>query len=493
MRRLWKGCRASGIAAGVFAVALGVSTVRAQTLFAWPKDTVVDLASYQTVEECRAAVLRVYDEEFIRNPDSDTLPQTLARVVEEARKPLSERLRRTASACSARYAAATAPLTDFASYLALFLASGRDADATRLVARRLKAVAPAALTERGAVLDTVIHEYLNVRGLAVPEATLILPNPLLTQPARLAAAEPLVTELGRMTAVSWVIRGDCYAALANAAWQAGDTLRAAEATKALTALAGTLTDAERRSNEFVNVLGPALDDIQTRVYQAVFLNSLQHSTEAYAALYEQFWKNVNHGAIPYGFTKPIGKVAPPIAADFWLNRSDSTGSRPTKGKVSLILFINEQSLLSTSARPISSWPRLRRLAQRFPALEITFVAQTYGYFSAAVPPAPVEEAGMLAHALFAERHLSGALAVTNTASWRLPNPDQRRVNPLMPNLINYSFGRTWQPPLSDGGAMNIFLVDQNGIVVDATAGNVEEATLPDLIDVLMHRTAATRP
>ena len=268
-------------------------------------------------------------------------------------------------------------------------------------------------------------------------------------------------------------------------------MRAAAAAAALTALAGTLTDPELRSNEFVNNLGPTLDQIQMQVNRAAFLDSLRHSTAADAALYEQFWKNVNHGAMPYGITKPIGKSAPPITADFWLNHSDSIVSRPTRGKVSLVVLINQKAFFGSDLEEVS-WARLRRLAQRFPALEITFMAQTIGWFDKAAPPPPSEEAGLLAHALFAERHLGGALAVTNSAFWRLPSPDRRRINPQMPGLIDYSFGRTFQPPLVVDARINTFLVDQNGLVVDA-APWVDEAMLDDFIAILLGRPLATRP
>ena len=126
---------------------------------------------------------------------------------------------------------------------------------------------------------------------------------------------------------------------------------------------------------------------------------------------------------------------------------------------------------------------LRRVAQRFPALEITLVAQTYGLFDKMAPPPPGLEAEQFQRAWLTERHLPGALAVTSTPFWRLPAPDRRRINRDVPNVVQYSFGRTWHVP---NWIFPPFLIDQDGTIVE-TAFRSFDADLPEMIAVLLAR------
>jgi hypothetical protein len=229
--------------------------------------------------------------------------------------------------------------------------------------------------------------------------------------------------------------------------------------------------------------------------RAALLDSLRHSTAAYASLYRSLvGKVMGTGPLPAGVGQPIGEPAPRIEADFWFRRGDSTATRPTKGKVSLVVFQDPQLCYFGATRPDcqATYARLRRLARQFPALEITLVAQTQGWFDKAAPPAPAEEAALLAHAWLEERQIPAALAVTATPFWRLADPDRRRINRDVPNAIHYTFGR---PSARARGITNLapfdaYLIDQVGALV--TVSSLNEDQLPQLIATLLARPAASR-
>jgi len=477
VRRL--GMLLSGLVLG-----LVTSAAQGQTLFATP-DT-LDVARYTTVEECLAAISRVKDS--VENEPEwiwrDTFPATPARLADDAHAPLPARVMAVARRCSVRFEGGSAPLENFAPLLSLFVAAGRDAEAGALLARRLKEVSPTADRERAAVLDTAIHVYLGNNQLPVGH---FWPLPLFAQPARLAAAESLVTAFVHVNSVPWDARFDSYGALAMAALSA-DTILASRAVREMLAVARGLSDLERRSSAFqsrawtIN-LGLMVDR------KAALLDSLRHSTAAYVALWREQWGEVagKDSAVLEGFARPIGRPAPPIAADWWFGRDDSTVGRPVKGKVNLVVFLNpgdfscfEEDFTSLCNR---TYAGLRRVAQRFPTLEITLVAQTYGFFDKAAPPPPDAEAALLRQAWLTERHLPGTLAVTNTPFWRLPAPDRRRINRDVANVVHYSFGRTWHVP---NWIFPPFLIDQDGTIVE-TAFRSFDADLPEMIGILLAR------
>jgi hypothetical protein len=469
---------------GALAIGLTGSVVQAQTRFEWPKDT-VDIALYTTVEDCLAAtLLRHVGGDAWR----DTLPATTARLADDARAPLPEHTAAAARRCGARFPAASAQLTDFAPLLVLYLAAGRDAGADTLVRRRLAAVSPANERARGAVLDTVIHVYLGRPAFG----SAARPLPLFTQPARLAAAEPLVTQLGLMKSMAWQTRLENYSELMNRAWDEADTARARRMAQASLALASGLTDAERRSVAFQQA-SAQIEEGLLLLNKVALLDSLRHSTAAYGAFYRSLWGKVTgNGPMPAGVGQPIGEAAPSIDADFWFGRGDSTAPRPSKGKVALVVFLEQQLCFFGANRPTcqATYAQLRRLGRQFPALEITLVAQTQGWFDKAAPPAPAEEATLLDHAWLEERHLPGALAITTTPFWRIADPDRRRINRDLPNSTHYAFGRSAAAGLLNAGLTGVFLVDQDGAVISASALN--EQDLPELIAILLARPATSQ-
>jgi len=475
--------RRLGILLSGLVLGLVTPAAQGQTLFARP-DT-LDVARYTTVEECLATITRVKDS--VENQPEwiwrDTLPATQSRLAADARAPLPAPVAAVARRCSARFRGGAVPLVDFAPFLSLFVAADRDADADTLLVRRLNAVSHAAERERAAVLDTAIHVYLALNQLAGHVFAL----PLFAQPARLAAAESLVTALLRIKTVGWEARLDAYGALGSAAW-AADTMLNQRTAKGILAVVGALSDIDRRSSAFrqraFTINGALWVD-----RRAALLDSLRHGTAAYTAAWRALWGVVagRDSAVLDGFASPVGRPAPPIIADWSFGREESTVSRPVKGKVNLVVFLNpgDFSCFESDASSLCNrtYAGLRRVAQRFPTLEITLVAQTYGIFDKAAPPPPDVEAALLRRAWLTERHLPGTLAVTSTPFWRLPAPDRRRINRDVPNVVHYSFGRTFQLP---NWIFPPFLIDQDGIMVE-TSFRSFDADLPEMIAILLAR------
>jgi len=487
----------AGLVLGLLASGLITSTAGAQLSFTWPSDSTIDVTRYRSPEECLAAVGRDYD----RTDNSyaglmrDTLPQSHEREIADANAPLPESVLATARSCSARFPVATAQLASFTPLLSLYLAAERDADADALVERRLKQVPAAAESERVAVLDSVAHVYVRAGQFGADRE---FPLPMFARPVRLAAAERAVNALSRLKSASWLSRLGDHVLLAYNAWSVGDTARQRRLGEAAIEIASSLTAADRRTNDFqgIKLLLDGAAIIGTR---PALLDSLRQSTSAYIALYRSIWEQIGGPGTSLG--RPLGESASPIQADFWFRRGDSTVSRPVKGKVNLVVFLDARTCFrsySRTGRPIcqTAASRLRRLARQFPDVEVTLVAQTRGWLDLGAPAATAaDEAAQLQHTWLEEQQLPGVLAVSATDFWRLPGLDRRRIDRDTPNVTNYSFGQTWAVAGSRKAGPTLvtsFLLDQNGVVVE-TANDIDEAQMSELISILLARPLASRP
>lgn len=461
----------------LLAASLSSAAARGQTTFEWPEQP-IDVSHYATVEECLAVTLRVRDSVALRGPVwRDTLQYT----AHEAAMPLPEHVTDVARRCGARFAEPEVPITDFAPTVRLYLFAGRDSDATALVTRRLAAVEPKADHERAAVLDTAVKAYIRA------------------QPSRLVAAGPLLKEFLRLGAASpAVARMELPFAYMNAAIGAGDTVRARWAAEEVTTIADSLTPAERRSSWFDQGGKIIVYNALKALNGKPLLDSLRRSTASYVTLKRGIWARAT-GQSPDGLDIPIGAAAPPIEGDFWFRRGDANGTRPTRGKVSLVVLVDHSCVQSRHHSNVDRcWvghAALRRLAQRFPTLEITIVTETRGWFSEMVPPTPRQEADTIRHWLLDFHHLPGALSVTKTDFWRLPGLDRRRIDREVPNVAHYVFHGEGNPFVKSGSYAS-FLVDRSGTIMAVaylSTDRHDELRLGTLIDILLNRqTAASR-
>ena len=401
--------------------------------------------------------------------------------VQENLKPLPVPVRQAAARCSARFEPATAKLSDFTLLMELFLLADRDADAKALLERRQSAITAKGSLERIAVEDSAILIYLKVL------------------PRRLDAAEQLLVTRAH-GGVDRLDRLELYDRLMEAAREAGDTTRSRRVAQWMLAVADSLTPAERESEKFTK-MGANRGNLV--VFSAMFeivgvktlTDSLRHSTMAMANLMRSMWARFTKErpeALPY----PLGEHAPAITGDFWYPRQAAGDKHPAPGRVSIVEFV-DNSRLYGSCMNDAPWSAiadfcapnyymLRRLGDRFPGIDITFVVGTRGNFLHAPPPTPAEEAELYHNWIDPYRIKGAVMSVTTRPFWNLPAPDGRRLEKPSANSVAYSFGKSWSPDQGAGGGGR-YLVDQDGLVVDVFFN--EQATI-QFIDVLMHRQKA---
>ncbi|HEX7940617.1 MAG TPA: hypothetical protein VF488_02365, partial [Gemmatimonadaceae bacterium] len=275
---------------------------------------------------------------------------------------------------------------------------------------------------------------------------------------------------------------------------AGDTAMVRRVAQRYLDIVARASQADRR-NPFYQAFGA------TAAYTAMILkdetallDSLRHGSAGYIAFKRAAWAKAS-GERGEALRFPIGEPAAPVEGTVWFGRDDASAPRPSKGKLGLVLFLDYNCRGMSNGRCWPAYASLRRLAHRFPTLQVTVVARTHGFFSEMAPPTPAEEAQVL-HEWWQEFHrLPGALAVTATDFWRLDDPDRRRIDRPTPNETHYSFGRSWE--LKPGMA---FLVDRDGTILEVgTLGLKDSMGVPDvemqfarLIEILLGRQAASR-
>jgi hypothetical protein len=286
-----------------------------------------------------------------------------------------------------------------------------------------------------------------------------------------------------------------YMSVANVAQRAGDTALVRRIAQGIIARADSLpAPIRQRLDSGVSVVVGA----QAYLAKEALLDSLRRGTPQYVALMRSFLTRLWGTQQAPSLLAPIGDRAAPIAGEFWFRRERPNAPRPTPGRVSLIVFFRGgcqaaiSSLERKWANDDSCWSEaatLRRLALRFPALDITLVEHTRGYFASAALDTPAAEAEWFRRWADAHR-LPGALSVTVTPFRRLPDPDHRRVDELAGNFKNY-------PRAIGVGVPLAFLVDRNGVIVHqnvfGSPGALEDQPglfglrWVDLIEILLSR------
>jgi len=467
----------------------------AQTLFT-PPDTVANVGRYSTLEECIAATDRVRAREETRARThgwNDTLPWN----PKEANETLPAPLVATARACSAHLQAASVPVSDFSLIFPLFLVANRDADAHTVLARRLAAAAARgagkttaavdarAEKERVAVLDSAFDMYTHAK------------------PARIETADSLArafdkTVVRPFRASPSAILMKMYIALAGKAGEIEDTTTMERLAARTISILDSLSPAEAQEVRETEI-GDSYNLFSYSAHAAragfgVLLDSLRRGTAAYVALQQSLWtESTGQRGDASGF--PIGKTAPRLTMADAAGTAGAPTSRPVPGKVNLVVFLHA-SCTDVLPRPMRlhalsdcapEAASLRRIAARFPAVEITIVERTRGYFMYLPPPSPEEETSLIGKTLEAH-HMPGTPVVGATQFFRLAPPDHRRMERKeLPNFTQYTFGKSW--PTEEGA---VFLIDPDGVIVwpSSVLERSSEKLLGELIEVLLARQSA---
>jgi len=460
--------------------ALTAMPASAQTRFQWP-DTTVHFSRYRYIEDCLAADARV-TASIMRRREGTVWLDTMPPNPHEKLEPQPPLLTQAVSQCAERFAVAKVDPRDYAHAMQLFLAAGRDSDATAIVERRLAAAPVKNAIERGAIVDTAVTLYVSAR------------------PSRLASAEDLMLRRAK-TSTDRVERLKTYATLLLAATYVGDSARAVRAARLVVGVADSLTVAERQSDAFERMRDG--QDGSEYVYEALNvltgmqtrMDSLRKSTAAYVALERAMWPEIAAGrpdiffltSVPMG----VGEHTSALSADFWYPGAASSAPHPGRGHPALVLFLDHTNCIalgSTDDAQFGSFcasrlAEVRRLATRFPKIEIDIVMSTHGNFMYLPPTSPVEEAALIKQLIDSTQIPGAIVGVTSTQFSRLPDPDSRRINKELPNNKHYTFeafGKA-MPPASE----SLFLVDSNGLIVGSSM--MPEDEMAQFIQVLLER------
>jgi len=477
------------------AVTVGARPAAGQVrLFELP-DTVVNLSTYRTVEECDAAVARVQALDKIRQSQTTHIfPDTMPFDRDKMQRPLPPAIVETAGRCLDAISAHvdTADIATWEMLVPLYLAAGRDESARALVERRIENVEPDSTDE----LHRVLMQTAELLGKGHP-------------PRHELAEEIVSNHVGKLPKL--MDRINVYGGLLGIAFgQAGGNLRedseAGARARRILAMAKALLDSaspdelQRMAEEGSDLTSTPEEIVQQLEARSMLLvgqvfrrDSLRVSTEAYAkALREVYEKGF--GMKPAAL---LGQRAPRMEGDVWLGcEQDPCEPYPRPGRVTLVWFFDGCFDYMTRVHHLSAfvcaerWP-MRRIHDRFPEVDIVVVMKSTGRFAYVKDGMTPEREAQFVRKWLDQFGLNRAvLTMTETQGWRLPEPDGRwAVRHETANEKNY-----WPGEMRQG----VMLIDQDGYAVHAGTLNfnhdlhklINEQEFVSLIEILLEREKA---
>ncbi len=462
-----------------------VSVVNAQTLFQ-PYDTIPALSRYRSVEECLAAVSRVAGSAALARPE---FPDTMPFRKGVGRDSTDMAAVAVAGQCATQFNPDSVVLTGavetYSDWIQLYLTANRDDAAVRVVQRRVANARQHPKTPRD--LYDVLMGIMGAYGDARPMRWDKVQETGVQLEAKGVAPGPM--ELYKV-----------YVTQYQLAETMNDTVVQTTMAERMLSTAETMLPEVKNRPEFmfVRYMNFGAASFLTR---AALMDSLRRGPEAYVALARANWKKVAESSM-FPIPMMIGEKALPLTADFWVSSSTapvtttSDHPRPSPGKIALVVFLREgcnartpifSGGLDRATFVDSCWgtyTSLRRLAQRFPSLEITLVSRTMGYIGNTGPMSPQDEALVLQKWWLGFHKLSVTLAITNTQFFRLEGVDRRRIDQPVANDVNYLFGQGQGG--NEVGSQMSYLIDTNGMVI-YSGGLAQEWIFTQMLDVIMQR------
>ncbi len=453
----------------------------AQTRFQLP-EIPPDYAKYQTVEECLAASGRLSTTAQLQ---STLIRDTTEFTRSERLDSLSPDAIAFARQCSAQFHPDTDSLGVYADWMRLYLSANRDDAAKTIVTRKL-ALARWSPNDTFGGRETVLKEMLDVYLNAKP----IRWNDVLSISEKFDEPGANRTPFQRIAT---------YGSIFEVAEDIGDSVTQFVMANKIITLANTLTTEQKATQSYTGSAQFSVWRALDFVSRLEIMDSLRKSTGAYVALRRANWLKAA-GSANERMPARIGEHAQPLVADFWFADSvtqmtSTLSPRPTPGKVALVLFLRgcreeihwfggEPGSRSSYRQPCwDTYATVRRLARRYPSLEVTIVSQTTGYVGDVGPLVPTKEAAMLQSMWLGYNRLPGLLGVVNTEFFRLEGLDHRRIDQPVLNNENYSFGDHQEVP-----SMAAYLIDRDGTVLLAVGQNrTNERTFRELLDAVMRR------
>lgn len=426
----------------------GVSQTGFRADIDWP-DPDPDVSKYATYDECHAAISRVRSTGKFAPTDTETLPPPRPG---SGRGRSIPRVAAIAKECAQKFSVSDVRIADIEPAISLFLTAERKQDADSLVTMLLRSID---LTDTAARIDA-LKMIINVFMAA--------------QPVLLDDVFYYVEELNQyFDAVTFRGMIPLYGTLLNRSIQTGDSAISETVAGWLRAIPDRLTEDELASRDYMPLSRVVFRGNRYLVANAS-LDSLAVGSDAYISLQKSLLKR-SRAIDPH-----LGADAPDLRGDFWIPSNPGV-KIPAAGKVSLIIFLSHNSCYLKCR---SNYATIKRLKQSFPEIDIVISTKTEGYYGHAEPPSPAQEADMISTVWLGYHKLPVIVSVEETAFWKLPNPDRRRVNEPTDNIGNY----TQSSPF---GAW-VYLVDRDGVIIHSAAPqdlrNVENE-LREMLEVIL--------
>lgn len=573
----------------VLGAVLFASGAIAQTTFEWPVSDSTTIARYTSFDNCRILTWRMRADAIVQERLAsgiawDTMPYVLLpREVSQGDNDLPApsslaKVEQAAQRCMAPFSVVDSVALDrFRDYFEMYLVAGWDTKAQELVDRRM---AHADSSEIRAVFDTLLDLGTGPgfalwgpgrRGSGSVTAWFGLSRwnalfePILAR--HVAKEHDLMRRvLLYLTLLPQWEGGLLTGRLDYGSWRQSapieDSVGAVQRTARVVKFIQSTLTAEGQRRELEDSLRKGwlglredehldtwmrvivdLDSIKARFKVNRDLDSLRKSTAAYLAGFDNLnpgpaigltldGKDTTFKETSRELNSVIGQRAVPVHADAWAwGGGDSTGPRPTSGRVSLLVFFDGDGGITSGSYCFSGGAMddsnaglairrncaeemiaLRRLADRFPSVEITIVAPAHGYFKYLKPTTPAQEAELIRQ-VAVSYGISAPVGVVNLPPHWLPDPDGRRVDQLRSADVNWqnyirevnpAIARKWQadlpaifkrkrkeelPHLYD---CRIVLVDQGGIIIDLAGLNRQSAgSMARQIEALFGRRSNT--
>lgn len=234
-------------------------------------------------------------------------------------------------------------------------------------------------------------------------------------------------------------------------------------------------------------------------------DSLKRGAPEYVAFMKYLWSYVA-GDSHRPFPLPLGNQAPLLQYTYLLgpeHRSVDTSVSLTKvkefkegGEPHLVVFIRGCRSDKPGAGParrqtgsvsdcLDTYASIRRLKKSYPALTISFVTRTIGYFGSSEPLTAKEESVLFEKWWLNYHKLPVNIMVTSTQYFNISEPDGRRIDDWDINRERYSLTGLLEERMRKQDVVG-FLIDSNGVVIHVDNVNRRtEGTLRYFLNAMM--------
>ncbi len=437
----------------------------AQTRFEWPAQQ-TDVATYKLLDQCLGVANRVRDSVN----GVGVMRDTLSRKQSGPFAVLNQVVVNSAHRCIASIPLSSVAIENTLLAQQVLLIANRDADVVPLYRKRLDA----ASTDTGKIA-------------AITSTVRLLTD---VAPVRLPLADSLLADIQRYDA-QWITKDklDVLGKLCTLSDISRNDLLVTKYCKRWLSTVDSMTDAEHA--RYGPPLGFAYAGFTRYIRRSEMQDSLAKSSSAYVGIAREILTKAFRG---WSGNQALGEKTVPIVGDFWFPESAKASAYPRPGKVTLVISVSMGA--NVGGNQFGSLARLKRLAAKFPDLDIVALTGTAGHFGPIAPPTPAQEASLNYRRVTEVYKVPLVMAVTISPTWRLTDPDRRRIFDPYPHDEAYEkvyssvISAEHSPVRSTGwfnggsdGASGL-LVDADGIIVDYIQSEEE---LETNIAILMKR------